>query len=98
MGSTYHLSPIFLSRELQPPPVALSATACPFEFRRPFRIPASRYKYYLPASSSSALTTVAICKDRWTKRGVNWAFFKILKQGKATLTYAILVRLNSPTG
>ena len=36
------------------------------------------------------------CKDRWTKRGVNWAFFKFLKQVKATLTYAILVRLNSP--
>ena len=30
--------------------------------------------------------------------GVNCAFFKFLKQGKATLTYAILVRLNSPTG
>ena len=30
--------------------------------------------------------------------GVNWAFFKFLKQGKATLTYAKLVRLNSPTG
>ena len=29
-------------------------------------------------------------KDRWTKRGVNWAFFKFLKQNKATLTYAIL--------
>ena len=38
------------------------------------------------------------CKDRWTKRGVNWAFFKFLKQNKATLTYAMLVRLNSPTG
>ena len=38
------------------------------------------------------------CKDRWTKRGVNWAFFKFLKQSKATLTYAKLVRLNSPTG
>ena len=38
------------------------------------------------------------CKDRWTKRGVNWAFFKILKQIKATLTYAMLVRLNLPTG
>ena len=41
---------------------------------------------------------VVICKDRWTKRGVNWAFFKFLKQGKTTLTYAKLVRLNSPTG
>ena len=30
--------------------------------------------------------------------GVNWAFFKFLKQIKATLTYAMLVRLNSPTG
>ena len=30
--------------------------------------------------------------------GVNWAFFKFLKQNKATLTYAMLVRLNSPTG
>ena len=30
--------------------------------------------------------------------GVNWAFFKFLRQNKATLTYAILVRLNSPTG
>ena len=29
--------------------------------------------------------------------GVNWAFFKFLKQYEATLTYAILVRLNSPT-
>ena len=30
--------------------------------------------------------------------GVNWAFFKFLKQIKATLTYAKLARLNSPTG
>ena len=30
--------------------------------------------------------------------GVNWAFFKFLKQNKAILTYAMLVRLNSPTG
>ena len=30
--------------------------------------------------------------------GVNWAFFKFPKQIKATLTYAMLVRLNSPTG
>jgi len=30
--------------------------------------------------------------------GVNWAFLKFLKQIKATLTYAMLVRLNSPTG
>jgi len=29
--------------------------------------------------------------------GVNWAFFKFLKQNKATLTYAMLVRLNLPT-
>ena len=32
------------------------------------------------------------------REGVNWAFFKFLKQGKVTLTYAKLVRLNSPTG
>ena len=37
-------------------------------------------------------------KDRWTKRGVNWAFFQNSKTNKATLTYAKLVRLNSPTG
>ena len=30
--------------------------------------------------------------------GVNWVFFKFLKQIKATLTNAMLVRLNSPTG
>ena len=30
--------------------------------------------------------------------GVNWAFFNFLKQSKATITYAILERLNSPTG
>ena len=30
--------------------------------------------------------------------GVNWAFVKFLEQIKATLTYAMLVRLNSPTG
>ena len=30
--------------------------------------------------------------------GVNWTFFKFLRQSKATLTYAIPVRLNSPTG
>ena len=29
---------------------------------------------------------------------MNWAFFKFLKQNKAILTYAKLVRLNSPTG
>ena len=32
------------------------------------------------------------------QEGVNWAFFKFLKQIIATLTYAMLVRLNSPTG
>ena len=30
--------------------------------------------------------------------GVNWAFFKFLKQYEGTLTYAILVRHNLPTG
>ena len=30
--------------------------------------------------------------------GVNWAFFQICKAIKTTLTYAMLVRLNSPTG
>ena len=51
------------------------------------------YKLIVKISSDRA-----VCKDRWTKRGVNWAFFKFLRQNKATLTYAILVRLNSPTG
>ena len=31
------------------------------------------------------------CKDRWTKRGGELGLFQILKQSKATLTYAILV-------
>ena len=31
------------------------------------------------------------CKDRWTKRGGELGLFQFLKQGKATLTYAILV-------
>ena len=45
--------------------------------------------------ASTASTPVRIDGPRG---GVIWAFFKFLKQGKATLTYAILVRLNSPTG
>ena len=31
------------------------------------------------------------CKDRWTKRGGELGLFQILKQSKATLTYAMLV-------
>ena len=38
------------------------------------------------------------CKDRWTKRGGELSFFQIFKTIKTTLTYAMLVRLNSPTG
>ena len=42
---------------------------------------------------------MSFCKDRWTKRGGGeLGLFQFLKQSKATLTYAILVRLNSPTG
>ena len=32
------------------------------------------------------------CKDRWTKRGGELGLFQFLKQSKATLTYAMLVR------
>ena len=49
-------------------------------------------------TSPGPISLLGGCKDRWTKRGVNWAFFKFLKQNKIILTYAILVRLNSPTG
>ena len=38
------------------------------------------------------------CKDRWTKMGGELGLFQISKTIKATLTYAMLVRLNSPTG
>ena len=38
------------------------------------------------------------CKDRWTKRGGELGLFQISKAIKTTLTYAMLVRLNSPTG
>jgi len=38
------------------------------------------------------------CKDRWTKRGGELGLFQISKIDKTTLTYAMLVRLNSPTG
>ena len=38
------------------------------------------------------------CKDRWTKRGGELGLFQISKIVKTTLTYAKLVRLNSPTG
>ena len=38
------------------------------------------------------------CKDRWIKRGGELGLFQISKTNKATLTYAMLVRLNSPTG
>ena len=40
----------------------------------------------------------AVVRIDGLRGGMNWAFFKFLKQNKATLTYAILVRLNSPTG
>ena len=39
---------------------------CPFPYRD------SIYPYFC----------LALCKDRWTKRGVNWAFFKNLRQLK----------------
>jgi len=42
--------------------------------------------------------TFMIVRIDGPRGGVNWAIFKFLKQNKATLTYAILVRLNSPTG
>ena len=32
------------------------------------------------------------CKDRWIKRGGELGLFQFLKQSKATLTYAMLVR------
>ena len=38
------------------------------------------------------------CTDRWTKRGGELGLFQISKTIKATLTYAMLVRLNSSTG
>ena len=38
------------------------------------------------------------CKDRWTKRGGELGLFQISKANKTTLTYVMLVRLNSPTG
>ena len=41
---------------------------------------------------------VTSCKDRWTKRGGELGLFQISKTIKTTLTYAKLVRLNSPTG
>ena len=47
------------------------------------------------AIKSQVLADVRIVGPRG---GVNWAFFKFQKQIKATLTYAMLVRLNSPTG
>jgi hypothetical protein len=43
------------------------------------------------ASRSSGL--LRVCKDRWPKRGVNWAFFlfsKTLMRNLNNLTYTIL--------
>ena len=59
-----------------------------------------------PAAAVEASTVVASagtaeeagCKDRWTKRGGELGLFQISKIDKTTLTYAMLVRLNSPTG
>ena len=45
-----------------------------------------------------AMSGRAGCKDRWTKRGGELGLFQISKIDKTTLTYAKLVRLNSPTG
>ena len=46
-------------------------------------------------SNEALIPTVRIDGPRGV---VNWALFKFLKQNKANLTYAILIRLNSPTG
>ena len=39
-----------------------------------------------------------MCKDRWTKKGGELGLFQISKIVKTILTYAMLVRTNSPTG
>ena len=48
--------------------------------------------------ASAGTAEEAGCKDRWTKRGGELGLFQISKIDKTTLTYAMLVRLNSPTG
>ena len=53
-----------------------------FEATPPLRLHAPcRCQTSTSAAPSRSLVSNT-CKDRWTKRGVNWAFFKFLKQLK----------------